>query len=104
MDASTPIWQLTVGEFIELVDKSVSASMGRMSDSVREAEHPSCPKYVYGLDGLAKLLGISKSKAYNVKRSGVIDGAIRQNGRSIIADAELAVKLFGESNRKHKHR
>ena len=22
MDASTPIWQLTVGEFIELVDKS----------------------------------------------------------------------------------
>lgn len=104
MDASTPIWQLTVGEFIELVDKSVSSSMSRTVGPIKETGTHDCPKYVYGLDGLAKLLGISKSKAYNVKRSGVIDGAIRQNGRSIIADAELAVKLFGESNRKHKHR
>lgn len=105
MDASTPIWQLTVGEFIELVDKSVSVSMEKVAGSVKNTDNSSAnPKYVYGLKGLAKLLGVSQSKAYNVKRSGVIDGAIRQNGRSIIADAELAVKLFGESNRKHKHR
>lgn len=102
MEASTPIWQLTVGEFIELVDRSVSSSMKAHGEKNADKDAHSCGrKYVYGLKGLAKLLGVSVSKAYNVKRSGVIDAAISQNGRSIITDADMAVRLFGESNRKH---
>ena len=105
MEASTPIWQLTVGEFIELIDKSVTSSMkGRGNDINDKDEHPCGRKYVYGLKGLAELLGVSVSKSYNIKRSGVIDAAISQNGRSIITDADMAVRLFGESNRKHKHK
>lgn len=51
-------------------------------------------RYVYGLKGLAKVLDVSKSKAMNIKSSGILDEAIYQNGRLIKIDAELAIDLF----------
>lgn len=51
-------------------------------------------KYVYGILGLAKLIDGSKSKANRLKKSGIIDDAIIQNGRKIIIDAELALDLI----------
>lgn len=57
-------------------------------------------KYVYGLSGLAKLLGVGKTKAQQIKNSGILDKAIIQNGRKIIVDAELALKLLNEKKLK----
>ena len=51
-------------------------------------------KYVYGLKGLASILGCSKSPAQNIKNSGILDKDIIQNGRKIIVDAEKAITLF----------
>lgn len=51
-------------------------------------------KYVYGLDGLSELLGCSKSTAGAIKRSGRIDGAVSQFGKTIVIDAELALELL----------
>lgn len=51
-------------------------------------------KYVYGLKGLASILGCSKSHAQNIKNSGILDKAIIQNGRKIIVDVEMAITLF----------
>lgn len=79
IDHSTPIWQLTVGEFLEI-------SRGFSSEK----------KYEYGLKGLAKILGCSVSKASEVKSSGLLNEAIIQNGNIIIIDKEKALTLFGK--------
>lgn len=78
IDPKTPIWQLTVEEFLE-VSKNLN----------------SYKKYEYGLKGLAKVLGCSVSKASEVKSSGILNEAIIQNG-NIIIDIERALELFGK--------
>ena len=79
IDPQTPIWQLTVAEFLE-VSKSIGSEK----------------KYEYGLKGLAKILGCSVSKASEVKSSGILNEAIVQNGNIIIIDKYKALELFGK--------
>lgn len=57
-------------------------------------------KYVYGLSGLAKLLGVGKTKAQELKKLGILDEAITQNGKKIIVNAELALQLLKEHQNK----
>lgn len=57
-------------------------------------KEPLQKKYVYGLKGLADILGCSKAHAQTIKSSGILDKAIIQNGRKIIVDAEMAITLF----------
>jgi len=62
--------------------------------------------YVYGLQGLCDLFGCSIATASRIKRSGVIDAAISQIGKTIVVDADLALDLLNTSkavrkNRKH---
>lgn len=52
-------------------------------------------KEVYGIPGIQKLMGnCCKSKAQQVKNSGVLDPAITQNGRKITVNVPLAKKLL----------
>lgn len=88
---NTPIWQLTVGEFLEL-----QAELGRAERPQQKATEPT-ERYVYGLSGLAALFGCSKRSAQNLKASGKIDKAIIQDGRKIIVDAALALELVKKS-------
>lgn len=78
IDPQTPIWRLTVEEFLEVSKELASEN-----------------KYVYGLKGLAKMLGCSVSKASEIKSSGILDEAIIQNGNIIIIDKQKALELFG---------
>lgn len=80
MDPKTPIWKLTVEEFLEIA-KALNAEK----------------KYVYGLKGIAKILGCSLSKASEIKSSGILDEAIIQNGNIIIVDKDKALQLFGKN-------
>lgn len=88
---NTPIWQLTVGEFLEL-----QAEHGRVEGTQDKIPEP-VERYVYGLSGLASLFGCSKRSAMNLKASGKIDKAIIQEGRKIIVDAALALELVKKS-------
>ncbi|MRJ11377.1 DUF3853 family protein [Ornithobacterium rhinotracheale] len=82
----TPITDLSVGELIDIINqKKVTPTPPKIEK-----------KYVYGLKGLADLLGCSRAHASNIKQSGILNSAITQNGRKIIVDAELALKLFKE--------
>ena len=72
------LWQLTVAEYRDL-------HRSMMQDRRME----------YGIKGLAQLLGCSRSKAYEIKASGVIDKAITQSGKIIIIDCERALQLLG---------
>ena len=51
-------------------------------------------EYVYGINGLADLIGCSKTHASRLKSQGIFDEAIIQRGRKIIIDREKALELF----------
>lgn len=84
--SDTPIWQLTVSEFMQVLENCMS------KNDTRKEEH-TAKKYVYGLKGLCELFSCSKGTAIKIKESGVIDKAVTQIGRKIIVDAELALEL-----------
>lgn len=88
---NTPIWQLTVGEFLEL-----QAEHGKLEPVQAKVPEPT-ERYVYGLSGLAALFGCSKRSAQNLKASGKINKAIIQDGRKIVVDAALALDLVKKS-------
>lgn len=77
VDPQTPLWKLTVQEFLDIVK-----SLGLES------------KHEYGLKGLAKILGCSVSKASEIKSSGILDEAIIQKGKIIIIDKQRVLELF----------
>ena len=91
---NTPIWQLTVGEFIEL--------QKRFSNPPAKVETKREKRLVYGLKGIAELFNCSIVTAQKIKNEGTIDKAITQLGKKIIVDADLALKLANESKVKSR--
>ena len=53
--------------------------------------------YEYGLRGLCKIFDCSMPTALRLKNSGKIDAAIKQIGRKIVVDSELALELAGKT-------
>lgn len=87
----TRIIDLTVAQLAEVIDKAVADSLAR-----RNPTTDSMPRHVYGIKGIAQIFGVSERQARYIKSSGVISKAIRQQGRTIITDAPLALELFGK--------
>ncbi|WP_372473329.1 DUF3853 family protein [Capnocytophaga sp. ARDL2] len=86
----TPLWQLTVSEYTEL-NKSILRSIIEGLKGVRGEK-----KYEYGLIGLAKILGCSRSKASRIKSTGILDEAISQDQRTIVVDREKVLEILRE--------
>ena len=87
----SPLWQLTVGEFLSIQKEFREQVSDR---DIRRLPEPNDGKVVFGLKGLSNLIGCSKSTALKFKNSGVIDKAVCQIGRKIIIDADLALELL----------
>lgn len=96
INLNTPIWQLTVGEFLELQER-ITLKLKQAETAPKESEPET--RFVYGLEGLAQLFNCSKTTANTIKQSGDIDKAIIQIGRKIIIDAPLALELRRKKKR-----
>ncbi len=92
INADTPIWQLTVGQFMEIIREY-------NLPSTRVEPHPD-KRYVKGIDGIASLFGCSRPTALKLKKT-IIKDAVTQNGRVILTDAEMAIKLFRQYQEEH---
>lgn len=79
----TPLWQLTVGEYVELNKSIFQSFIGEK-------------KCEYGLIGLARILGCSKATASRIKNSGILDEAITQYKNTIIIDKEKVLQIMKE--------
>lgn len=90
LDSSTLLALLTVNQFKELVLKQLPQTVVETQKEER--------KYVYGIAGIARLFNCSIPTANRIKASGKIDKAIKQIGRKIVVDAELALELAGRKN------
>ena len=84
IDDNTPIVMLTVGQL-----KDVLRDIEKKEVEVKKKYK----NFVYGLAGIAKLFDCSIPSAARIKASGKIDAAIKQIGRKIIVDADLALEL-----------
>ncbi|MBD5131912.1 MAG: DUF3853 family protein [Clostridiales bacterium] len=91
---------LTVGQFAQLMRDVMAENMpAKEPDEVVVSEDFTGERYVYGINGIARLFGCSRTYAQRLKSSGKLAPAIRQEGRKIMCDAQKAVELFGA--RKH---
>lgn len=52
-------------------------------------------RLVYGIKGIAAIFGCSTRTASRIKMSGIIDGAYRQFGHTIVVNVERALRLIG---------
>ena len=92
---TTPLAALTIGEFKSLLEgylaKAVNPALSGMKHS--------SDNLVYGIRGIEKLFGVSHKTAQYYK-DHLIKEAVMQNGRKIVVDADLALKLFNERRTK----
>lgn len=91
-----PLYSLTVEEFTQLLDERISAALG--SEKAISVNRSS-GRYVHGLRGIQQLFGVSHKTAQEYK-DGLIKDAVRQNGRKIVVDADLALELFNQRKSK----
>lgn len=94
---STPISVLTVGQQKELFRDWIGEFMGKAISNTPNIDKQK--RYVYGIAGIASLFQVSYVTACKLK-DGVLKPAVMQQGRKIICDAELAMKLFAENSGK----
>lgn len=87
------IWQMTGDELITLLkyENIYTANRTKRSGTANKIFDE---KYVYGLKGIARLLGCSVSSAMRLKKSGKINEAIIQDGRKIIVDVQKTLVLL----------
>ena len=89
MNLNTRLIDITLGDFLEFLDK-------RNNQHAHVVEKPK--NYVHGISGIANLLGVSKTTVWKYRDKGWIEPAIKQDGRTIVCDADLALELFGNRN------
>lgn len=91
-DLNSRVIDLTLGELLDAVEEKLRAILpGSLQ------KQPQDKNFVYGLKGLAKLLGCSKTTAARVKASGKYDAAITQIGALLIIDADEVLRIARES-------
>lgn len=93
-NTNTRIIDLTLGELLDAVEERVKETLAGKTPADDKKK-----RYVYGLKGLAKLFGCSKTTASRIKTSGKIDKAITQIGSLLIIDADLALTLAGKQEK-----
>jgi hypothetical protein len=92
-DLNTPLWQLTLGDLLDAIQKLQQPEPPKIEDYTDN-------KYVHNISGIAKLLGCSKPMVSTYRKEGWIEPAITQRGRKIICNAPLALELFGNQQNK----
>ena len=95
---NTRVIDLTLGELLDAIEARVRET--RKKETQGEDNMPKPKRFVYGLKGLQKLFGCSKTTASRIKASGKIDKAITQVGALIIIDADMALQLAGKDKGK----
>lgn len=91
---ATRIIDLTVGQLEDLTRTWVRSEVA----TAKAGEDHQDKRHVYGLKGLAKLLGCSVTRACQVNTSGIIDAARTRLGNVLIYDADLVLELIQKYN------
>ena len=86
--------ELSEEEFFQKLDEHLERRSRPASDG-SEQPRPPHGRLCYGLRGIETLFNCSHRTAQRLK-DHVITEAVMQNGRKIVVDADLALRLFAE--------
>lgn len=89
----TPVAMLTVGQLREILFPKALLDILEKQQKIEEESKPK--RYVHGISGIKSLFNCSYPTAHRLKET-IIKPAVHQQGRVIMVDAELAIKLFQE--------
>ena len=82
----------------KLADLTVAEFASLISDVLTKEKQISQNDYVFGLYGLANLLGVSLPTAQRIKNTGAIDEAISYTGRKMVINKQMVFeKLKGRN-------
>lgn len=87
LDPKTKLSDITVGDFIELQNQIKNEKFNQPKQN---------SNFIYGLKGLAKLLGCSRATASKIKNSGKIDDSYWQEGNIIVFEKSKVLELLGK--------
>ena len=88
VNANSRLIDVTVGQYTEYL----LGVLNNLNTTIEEK-----PKnYVCGIAGIASLFGVSKTTVWKYRSDGWLEPAIKQNGRTIICDADMAMELFAK--------
>ena len=59
-----------------------------------DVKYPELPRFVTGIKGLARILGISVSTVNRMKAEGVFNKALYQNGKTVIFETQIALECL----------
>ena len=93
---NTPLGALTVGDLKRLIEEILSTNTGSIL-SGKKGNSPT--DLVYGIRGIEQLFHVSHKTAQAYKDT-FLKPAVCQNGRKIVVDRDLALKLFAEHEEK----
>ena len=102
MGAVKPRRNYTEKDLIDKIDKlegeihDLKDMVRTLADMVTESKPPKKKEYVYGIKGIADLLGVSESTVERWKKDGVLTGEYIQRNRSIIAEKEKVLQIFDD--------
>lgn len=89
----TPIAMLTVGQLREALFPKALLDLIEKQQQMDEERIPR--RYVHGVVGIKQLFNCSYPTAHKLKET-ILKPAIKQQGRVIVVDVDLAMKLFAE--------
>lgn len=93
-----PLGLMTGAQFLTLMTEALKERRQDGALTTRVTDVSNGQKYAYGISGICEIFGCSKPTAQRIKKSGIIDGAIIQNGRTIVVDRQKALFLVQEGN------
>ncbi len=96
-DEGRSLSSLTIRELFHVIDLYMEKRAGNGNPILPAKAEPK--RYVYGLDGIRELFHCSHKQAQFYK-DNVIKEAVKQNGRKIVVDADLALELFKQRGAK----
>lgn len=79
-------------------EKAINSAVEKALQASKEVERKDLPRYVKGLRGIRDLFGVSHATAQKYKNTWLAP-AVNQQGRILLTDTEMALKLFAENNK-----
>ena len=89
-------YTITADDLSKVIDLAVEKAVEKALKEKRQISEQKLPKYLHGLQGIADLFDVSKVTAQKYKNTWLA-GAVKQNGKTLLTDTEMALKLFAEN-------
>lgn len=100
IDSTRPLYTLSEGEFFQNLEEHIKECFAKYapkhSETQSDPDLQTGKRYIYGVVGIERAFGVSHKTAQKLK-DGILKPAVRQRGRKIVTDLDLALELFDEN-------